>query len=288
MSLKLSRVTLTLDAVKALLAACANKGQVAREAQKEDYATSRGKSNGLVSLRLTDLRFQSFDTTALSALAPLPHLEHIDIQRTHGIGAYGFLRLLELCPNIKSFYWRHIMTGTSFRVDKWVKLVESGAWPRLTCLDVLGEEFKDEGLCRVIESLPLPLEKFMVRSTEFGHRSFNALMSAERHYNHIQELELAGCLDVTSCMIQQIMTKMPALENFSAYRLYVTDILGTSTTNRNDTKNNQEWVCTNLRALRLCIDMGETFHPSSLEYDELQRQVYHRLSNLKVLETLNI
>ncbi|KAF9172524.1 hypothetical protein BGX21_005385 [Mortierella sp. AD011] len=288
MSLKLSRVTLTLDAVKALFAACGNKGQVARDAQKKDYATSRSKSSGLVSLRLTDLRFQSFDTTALSTLAPLPHLEHIDIQRTHGIGASGFLRLLVLCPNIKSFYWRHIMTGTSFRVDKWINLVESRAWPRLSCLDVLGEEFKDEGLCRVIKSLPLPLEKFMVRSTGFGHRSFNALMSAERHYNHIQELELAGCLDVTSDMIQQIMTRMPALEYFSACRLYVTDILGISIMDHKDTKNNQEWVCTNLRTLRLCIDMGKAFDPGSSGYDELQRQVYHRLSNLKVLETLNV
>ncbi|KAF9356334.1 hypothetical protein BGX26_005405 [Mortierella sp. AD094] len=287
-SLKLSRVTLTLDAVKALLAACANKGQVTRKEQKEDSRAPWSKPSGLVSLRLADLRFQSFDTTVFSTLAPLPHLEHIDVQRTHGIGARGFLRLLVLCPNIKSFYWRHILTGTNFRVNKWVKLVESGAWPRLTRLDVLGEEFKDEGLCRVIESLPLPLEKFMVRSTEFGPRSFNALISAERHCNHIQELELAGCLDVTSGMIQQIMTKMPALEYFSAYRLCVTDILNTSVTDRNDTDNSQDWVCTNLHTLRLCIDMGEASDPSSLEYQELQRQVYRQLSNLKMLEILNV
>ncbi|KAF9170705.1 hypothetical protein BGX21_003870 [Mortierella sp. AD011] len=298
-SLWLSNVILPSTAFKALLDACANIGKVAEEEDGDSiYLISRKKPGGLAELRLEDLSIRDFNAEIFATQTPLSHVEQIHIQEIYGMEPNAQLQLLVLCPNIRSLYWRGILFKVKFQVHQWVYYIEAGMWPLLTCLDVLGEEFYDEALSRVISRLPLSLEKLLVRATGFGRMAFNSLISAERHYNHIRELELFACSDVTSSMIQQIMVKMPALESFSANRLCVTDILGTpSETNRNDGDvgdngrhhgSGQEWVCKNLRTLRLCIDMGVASDPTTLEYNERQRQVHLRLSTLQSLEILEL
>ncbi|KAF9172525.1 hypothetical protein BGX20_005458 [Mortierella sp. AD010] len=203
----------------------------------------------------------------------------------------GVRTLLVACANIGKVAGGESEGKTgreNFLIDQWAKHVESGAWPHLTCLDVQDEEFHDEGLSCVFRNLQSPLEKLMVRETGFGPMAFEVLITTKRHYCHIRELDISQCKDTTSSMIQKIMTKMPALVYFSANRLFATDILGTSREDQNGDGDGQKWVCKNLRTLKLCIDMGIASDPNTLEYEERQRQVYSRLSELEFLETLEV
>ncbi|KAF9114377.1 hypothetical protein BGX27_011010 [Mortierella sp. AM989] len=280
---------LTLEAVKALFGACSKIVQVAEGEEEDNVVTPKNSADGLRTLRLDDLSFRECTADILSDFAPLIHLQHIHIQGIHGLESEGQLRLLMLCPNIKSFYWRGILFKTKFQVDRWVEYIESGMWPQLTSLDVLGEEFHDEGLSRVIERLPLPLTKMLVKTTDFGPMAFHSLISISRHYTHLQELELFACSNVTSSMIQQVMVTMPALEHFSANRLCVTDIFGISSKHQSGISGyGGSWICKNLRILKLCIDMGVDSDPQALEYVEQQRQVHQRLSKLERLEVLEV
>ncbi|KAG0011808.1 hypothetical protein BGZ80_000413 [Entomortierella chlamydospora] len=287
-SLWLSNSILYSEGVRTLLVACANIGKATEREGEDRNGIRENRTGGLAKLHLEDLSIRECSEDVFSGSTPFPHLEHLDIQKIRGIAPKDVLKLLQRCPNLKSFCWRDVFTRESFLIDQWVKHVESGAWSRLTCLDVQGEEFHDEGLSCVFKNLQSPLEKLMVRETGFGPMAFEALITTKRHYCHIRALDLSLCMDTTSSMIQKIMTKMPALVYFSANRLFVTDILGTSREDQNDNDDDQEWVCKNLRTLKLCIDMGVGSDPNTLEYEERQRQVYSRLSELEFLETLEV
>ncbi|KAF9400606.1 hypothetical protein BGX21_003869, partial [Mortierella sp. AD011] len=180
------------------------------------------------------------------------------------------------------------MSEQKFPANQWVERQESGMWPLLTSLDVSGEEFRDEILSRFINNSISPLEKLLIRKTGFGLLAYNSMISAERHYNHIQELDVYECKDVTGQIVQKFMTTMPALRYLSASRLRATDIFDAPGIDPNGDDHGQEWVCKNIHTLKLCIDMGEEFGPTSPEYADRQRHLYRRLSELKSLKILGM
>ncbi|KAG0011806.1 hypothetical protein BGZ80_000411, partial [Entomortierella chlamydospora] len=285
-SLSLKNITVVGNQFTTLLIACANVGHVAGRVGTNGVPKVR--ASGLIKLCLDRFNATESGPIPFSTLAPLPCLEHLRIGAIFGMTSEAQLKLLMLCPNLRSFYWRRFMFEDHFLMDEWVDYIESGMWPLLTSLDVSGVEFHDEGLSRFIKSRLFPLEKLLVENTVFGPIAYNSIISAERHYNHIQELEIFKCTEVTSGMIRGLLTAMPALRYFSAGRLYVTDILDTPGVDCNGDGRSQEWTCKNIRTLRLCIDMGQEFDPSCSEYAERQRQVYRRLSELRLVETLDV
>ncbi|KAF9993549.1 hypothetical protein BGZ79_001759 [Entomortierella chlamydospora] len=81
---------------------------------------------------------------------------------------------------------------------------------------------------------------------------------------------------------------MHALRYFSAGRLRATDIFDAPGMDPNGDDHGQEWVCKNIHTLKLRIDMGEEFGPTSPEYVERQRHLYRRFSELKPLKILDM
>ncbi|KAF9199298.1 hypothetical protein BGZ49_010614, partial [Haplosporangium sp. Z 27] len=278
--LSLSNIGLNLADFKALLIACANIGRVPGEG-------TNSCSNGLVTLRLKHVKclYTSTNIDFSSNFAPIPSLEKIYIQQAFG-PRNNFMELLAHCSNIKSFGWKG--SKDRFSMDQWVECIESGMWPRLKRLDILGPQFHDEGLARVIKSIPSPLEKLRVTSTGFWFMAFDTLLATERHYKHIQELDFLACPGVTSDMIQKIMTMMPALTFLSADHLHVTDIVDAMHKKPYTESSGRDWVCNNLRVLKLFIEMEEAPDPITPEYENRQRQVYQRLGKLTKLETLDV
>ncbi|KAF9343417.1 hypothetical protein BGX26_005774, partial [Mortierella sp. AD094] len=286
-SLSLNGVHVTQEEFTALLDACANVGRGTGE-EVDTNAISKHRVGGLTTLCLERVGARHGQLVLSSTLAPLSRLEHLHGENLPGMGSDSQLKLLVLCPNLRSLYWRCSMYGQQFLIDEWVGHIESRMWPLLTSLNVSGEEFHDKGLSRFIDSSHLPLEKFLVERTGFGPLAYNSMISTERHYNHIQELDIYGCTEVESHMIQKFMTTMPTLRYFSAGHLRATDILDAPSLDRDGDDRGQEWVCKNIRTLRLCIDMGLEFDPSSSEYAERQRRVYLRFSELRFLEVLDV
>ncbi|KAF9352243.1 hypothetical protein BGX26_009910, partial [Mortierella sp. AD094] len=285
-SLSLSRVNFSQEEFTALLVTCANIGQGTDGL--DTNAMSKGRASGLTTLYLEKVNGRCGELFPSSTLAPLSHLEHLRGEDLSGMRSEQQLKLLVLCPNLRSLYWRRSTYGRQFLMDEWVSHMESGMWPLLTSLDVSGYEFHDKGLSRFINSSPLPFEKFLVERTGFGPLAYNSLISTERQYNHIQELNIYGCREVKSPMIQKFMTTMPVLRYFSAGRLLATDILDAPGLDRDGDDHGQEWICKNIRTLILCIDMGLESGLRSSEYAERQRHVYRRLSELKFLEILHV
>ncbi|KAG0007171.1 hypothetical protein BGZ80_004992 [Entomortierella chlamydospora] len=284
-SITLHNLILTVDDLKVLLINCANIGRSGTENGYDNNGLPRSGHGGLSSLVLDAVRIQRYNSDDVSTLPRLPNLEYLAITKSPGILVDGLTTYFTHCPNVKSFHWTE---AVRLEVANWVEQIESGKWSDLTCLDFVGQGFGDNELFRMIESLPLPLEKLRVESTFFGRDSFRSLMSLERHYTNLRELNLSGCWNVTSGMVQQIMTKMPLLESLFADYLCVTDVLDASDVDRNGEDNGQDWICKNIRTLRLCINLGGEFDTSSQEYDERQRHVYRRLSNLKLIEILEV
>ncbi|KAF9994653.1 hypothetical protein BGZ79_000559, partial [Entomortierella chlamydospora] len=287
-SLTLNRVSMTGQGFTALLEACANIGHAAGEIGTDSMPKPRLRAGGLNTLRLEHLEAEYGEMVPFSTPAPLLSLEHLRIGNVLGIVSEAQLKLPVLFPNLRSLYWGSIEPSEHFSIYDWVDHIQSGMWPLLTSLEVLGGKFHDSGLSRFIESRRLSLEKLLVTRTGFGPMAYNSLISREQHYNHIQELEIYGCVDVTGHMIQKFMTTMPALRYFSAGRLRATDILDVPGMDSNGDDHGQEWICKNIRTLRLCIDMGLESDPSTLEYVERQKHIYRRLSDLKSLEVLNV
>ncbi|KAF9172523.1 hypothetical protein BGX21_005386 [Mortierella sp. AD011] len=287
-SIVLHNLILTLEDLQVFLINCANIGRRnggTENRHDNDDDLQRSGHGGLSSLVLDAVRISRYDSDDVSTLPRLPNLEYLTITESPGMLVNGLTTYFTHCPNVKLFHWTEAIR---LEVANWVEQIESGMWSDLTFLDFVGQGFGDNELFRMIENLRLPLEKLRAESTSFGRDSFKSLISLERHYTNLRELNLSGCWDVTSGMIQQIMTKMPLLESLSADYLCVTDVLDASNMDRNSEDNGQEWICKNIRTLRLCINLGGEFDPSSQEYDERQRHVYRRLSNLELIEILEV
>ncbi|KAF9199448.1 hypothetical protein BGZ49_010449, partial [Haplosporangium sp. Z 27] len=276
-------VNFTAQDFKAFLVACASIGNVAKGQQDGD-TIQKSQANGLETLRLVHIIFPEIDEDEFSTFAPLSSVQYF---HTHqDFKEYTARRkLLALCPNVKSLCWRRMLKK---EMSLLVSGVESGMWRHLDCLNLYGYEVDDERLSRIFKAQPSSLKKLNISGTGFGEMAFEALISTERHYDHIQELDLLECSNVTSTMIRQIMMTMPALQRFSTDRLYATDMFDDSTDGKPDNDDGGKWVCKNLRHLQLRIDMGITSDPQTAEYGERQRRVYSQLSELELLETLDV
>ncbi|KAF9915539.1 hypothetical protein BX616_005936 [Lobosporangium transversale] len=318
-TLKLIDVTMSNDGLQAFLQACARvngSGREREDVREDEYEDeSQGQSenaqaSGIISLSLIDWTLPGLDGTDtqwISRLEPLRSLRHIQMEGVRGMKFDDQLELLKLCPNIRSILWRGIRFKAYFGVEQFRDGIIAGRWPHLNALDVIGNEFDDEGLAGIVGGLRTSLDKLLVKATGFGPQTLEALMMAtmattamdhqqpqpqlqiqrHQHYLHIRELEIYACPAVTSDMIQRILVNMPSLEYFSGDRLCVADMLGKPSSNFPD--NGQIWGCDKrLRVLKLCIDMDIHADPTTPEYRAQQERVYQQLGALHQLETLEV
>ncbi|KAF9426621.1 hypothetical protein BGZ76_002675 [Entomortierella beljakovae] len=278
----LENITLPIDVLTALFDAFSTICLISEN--DTNLQSTSSKAFGVTTFYLGNVVFRKGHENIVMPLSQVPSLEHLHLHELHFLSSESCLSVLNSCRNILSFSWRGQRIFDKFPLYLWVEGIKSGFWPRLNSLDVQGHEFADYELSQAIDNIVSSLKILRAKGTGFGPESLESLLSADRHYNYIQELELFSCTEVTSSMIQKILMKMPALVYFSADILGASDILGTS----DEHQDSREWVCINLRTLRLCIDMETDWDEFSDECREQQRKVHQRLATLEKLEILEV
>ncbi|KAF9114949.1 hypothetical protein BGX27_009379 [Mortierella sp. AM989] len=201
------------------------------------------------------------------------------------LSAANVVEFLGMCPELRYLYWRSSKM-IRFPLPQLASALMDGLWPRLTELDVDGNEMKDDDLAKALDGIG-QLVSLRAPKAEFSSLS---LQSIRKHISSIKTLDLRGCNYVTSSMIQSILCSMITLESLSVGRIGYMDIVTGSA-----------WTSLNLRELAISIDMDTISSDKSKEktltrsdtsgspsFEAHQRIVYGRLSSLERLSVLNL
>ncbi|KAK3821033.1 MAG: hypothetical protein J3Q66DRAFT_332484 [Benniella sp.] len=273
----------------------------------------------IVALRLEQINMPSqryfLGEGAGMAVPPMFRIQDLHFQGMRGMGAQDQFQWMRLCPNLKSFFWRGCWLprlNYVFPVQEFNTALHARTWPDLKTLDVSGGEFVDEQLATLITGQSrFHFEHLSIPRTGFGPLSLHALVQSEL-YLSTTILELYACENVSSPMIQLMLTMMPALRYFSAGILRVEDMVQVSpcvsistftsdagntsfpaaattiTSTNTTTLVTRPWACHHLRTLKLCLDMNVDANPRTSEFDLVQRHVFRQIAVLSELETLEL
>ncbi|KAI8354282.1 hypothetical protein B0O80DRAFT_498303 [Mortierella sp. GBAus27b] len=208
------------------------------------------------------------------------------------------LEFLRWCPNLEVLK----LVGSKWTseydniIQEFIRLAGSGTWSKLHSLQWSARGVSDEQAAGILESMPW-CDEWADRLSSFGPRSFQAL---GRHFRTLTILAIEECDNVTSEMIQEVMSSCPLLKVLSANRLEARHIAQGKT-----------WICTSLTSLQVFIDFKEITVTTTMESEcttttniateptleaamtdevkmkSLQRRVFEQLSLLRKLEILS-
>ncbi|KAF9352579.1 hypothetical protein BGX26_009640 [Mortierella sp. AD094] len=227
------------------------------------------------------------DGEHLSNWSQFPSIKSLRFDYFVGPSTSQLLEFIHKCPRLESLHWN--LTCGDFPVSEICQL-PSTYCRRLTNLSFRNQDgpyLTDIDLVEILNSYPI-LTGFSVHESGFGPLAFQSL---RRHFGRLTSLDLDSSLNITSVMVQEIMTSCPELISFCAPSLEVGSIVGVirregktgeDSEIGGQTRCQQEWTCLNLRELKVFI-CGLESAPA-----ELQQLVLQQLSTLKKLEALKI
>ncbi|KAF9104919.1 hypothetical protein BGX27_009878 [Mortierella sp. AM989] len=173
------------------------------------------------------------------------------------------LQLIRQCPNLEELNWK-LSDGTkALRIFAYG--LAQGLWKELNKL-TFGHKFQDEELGLLLSGMRR-IFKLGMESTGFGPNCFQVVRN---HFHTVTLLELKGCPEVSSAMLQEVMCSAPLLEKIYGDYINAKDIL-----------EGKPWACLSLKTFKICI----LFHKS--EY-HLHPAMFDRLATLKKLEELAV
>ena len=201
-----------------------------------------------------------------------PALQHLDMRVLEGISITNQIAWISRCPNLVSVNWD---PNSSIPSPQFCKAIPTSC-PNLTELHLFINN-KDADLATMLDAIPR-IEKLTLSHSRFGKKSIEAL---ERHFPTLRDINLQGCEEVKSAMVQKILTSCPNLLSISAETLKYEDVI------------RQPWVCKKLQMfdVGLCIETGDPRKRKQQEpetYLEPHRQVYERLSQQTELRYLSV
>ncbi|KAF9356886.1 hypothetical protein BGX34_009710 [Mortierella sp. NVP85] len=235
-------------------------------------------------VRLECLRVESNVTfpESLDKWQCFPVLRELNLSRSRNIPARTYLKVIRRCPGLRNLIWL-LTDDDPCPVSDICELFRMHC-PLLERLELSAKCLMDENLSEILDSCH-QLVSVKFTDSKFGELSFRSLF---RHFATLQEINLEYCNEVTSEMVQRIMTSCERLTSLHAPTLDASDILG-------DVKGKkatgmaavihqplQEWACRNLRLLSVFI-CGLEGRPL-----DWHRKVLQRLSKLTKLVHLNI
>ncbi|KAF9141469.1 hypothetical protein BGX30_004767 [Mortierella sp. GBA39] len=147
--------------------------------------------------------------------------------------------ILERAPRLEYLSWRGGY-DFEFPTESFTSALESGQLPRLESLELRGSHLKDPEIAQILSRMNR-LVKLVAPRTELGPLAMKQLF---QHYETVRELDISGCENVRSWMIQMFLCKFVALEVFMADMLSLQDI------------TTDPWVCLKLRKLSLDFELG--------------------------------
>lgn len=147
--------------------------------------------------------------------------------------------ILEHAPRLEHLSWRGSY-GFEFPTNSFTSALESGQLSRLESLELRGSHLTDSEIAQILSNMNR-LVKLVAPRTELGPLAMKQLF---QHYETVRELDISGCENVRSWMIQMFLCKFAALEVFVADMLSLQDI------------TTDPWVCLKLRKLSLDFELG--------------------------------
>ncbi|KAF9541504.1 hypothetical protein EC957_003002 [Mortierella hygrophila] len=147
--------------------------------------------------------------------------------------------ILEHAPRLEHLSWRGGY-DFEFPTESFTSALESGQLSRLESLELRGSHLKDPEIAQILSRMNR-LVKIVAPRTELGPLAMKQLF---QHYETVRELDISGCENVRSWMIQMFLCKFAALEVFMADMLSLQDI------------TTDPWVCLKLRKLSLDFELG--------------------------------
>ncbi|KAF9954070.1 hypothetical protein BGZ72_004932 [Mortierella alpina] len=162
----------------------------------------------------------SMITTAIE-LQTFPQLETL-ILIWNDLPPQCQLELIRKSPNLTSLTWRRC---TNLLADSWL----SSSLPipaKLTRLDLAHSHISDEDMERLLAMMP-NLTALNVRAKPFGLQSCLRLLQNQAQASPeagMVELDLVECSELSSAMIQKLMSSLPKLRVFGASKLEASDI----------------------------------------------------------------
>ncbi|KAG0291497.1 hypothetical protein BGZ96_005136 [Linnemannia gamsii] len=147
--------------------------------------------------------------------------------------------ILEHAPRLENLSWRG-SNDFEFPTESLTSALESGKLSRLESLELRGSHLKDTEIAQILSHMNR-LVKLVAPQTELGPLAMKQLF---QHYETVRELDISGCKNVRSWMIQMFLCKFASLEVFVADMLSLQDI------------TTDPWVCSKLKKLSLDFELG--------------------------------
>ncbi|KAF9933569.1 hypothetical protein FBU30_005212 [Linnemannia zychae] len=194
-------------------------------------------------------------------------MRYLDIYNIGGMSMDMQLAWLSRCPNLISF---RLESFNSINVNKLCSTLSAHTCPDLTALHLF-VSLTDAEITRILGAVPR-IEKLSLPNSEFGSQSFAAL---RKHFSTLRDISLQFCTNVTSAMVQEILSSCSHLQSISAEILSYNDIV------------RQAWVCTGLQMFDVGLSVdAEHGDPETRKTNS--RAVYRRLAQLRNLTYLSI
>ncbi|KAK3820139.1 MAG: hypothetical protein J3Q66DRAFT_428961 [Benniella sp.] len=170
------------------------------------------------------------------------HLAHLQQLRVRCVTPIG--------PQVMSMFHKGLVKLLVFnsRSDPWNI--------RLTCLELSNTsiQLEDNALAGILRAMEC-VDVFKVPESEFGKLAFKALTELIPHGDGLHEqqqqhqLSLAGCPNVTSKMILELLESSLRLERFNADKVLASDM---ALSTRDSSMTTKPWACArSLKSLRL-------------------------------------
>lgn len=156
-----------------------------------------------------------------------------------GTGSEKLPWILEHAPRLEHLSWRG-SNDFEFPTESLTSALESGKLSQLESLELRGSYLKDPEIAQILSRMNR-LVKLVAPRTELGPLAMKQLF---QHYETVRELDISGCKNVRSWMIQMFLCKFASLEVFVADMLSLQDI------------TTDPWVCSKLRKLSLDFELG--------------------------------
>ncbi|KAG0280730.1 hypothetical protein BGZ95_009009 [Linnemannia exigua] len=147
--------------------------------------------------------------------------------------------ILENAPRLEHLSWRGGY-AFEFPTTSITTALESGNLSRLESLELRGSHLSDQEIAQILSRMSR-LVKLVAPRTELGPAAMKQLF---QHFETVRELDISGCENVRSWMIQMFLCKFVSLEVFVADMLSLQDI------------TTDPWVCSRLRKLSLDFELG--------------------------------
>ncbi|KAG0230658.1 hypothetical protein B0O80DRAFT_502084 [Mortierella sp. GBAus27b] len=222
-----------------------------------------------------------------------PKLKRLDMAHIINVPAQLQLEFIRRCPELNALSWS-IQRRDPHLISDICDIFKTYCPSTEELKLYTGESLLDKEIAQIVDSCHR-LTSLHISQSNIGETAFRSLT---RHFPFLKELHLGQCRELTSGMIQKIMTNCSNLTLFHGTLLLAQDILGIHKAKEEEedeedeeedeeeentgegTVKQQDWVCTRLELLNFSIG-GLEGKPQ-----EWHQQIFHQLGKLTRLRDL--